>query len=302
MNRYCRERPVNKTKKGIALVGGTGYLGQSLSHQLTELRKPHWLVSRGPAQAGQVPIRSSNTGLRKAVSGASAVFHLATLTTPAVGFKNPALDVENIQFTLALLEACKAEKVGRFIFISSGGTVYGAGEQPHREEDPAQPSCSHGAAKLASEHFIRLFQERTGAAGYILRVTNAYGGGQKTKGEQGVVSYMAETIRSGRPLRLLGDTVRDYVYVDDVVDAMVRTLQGPPGFHVLNISTGVGTSLSALAGMIMEILGRSVPIQMDQPRSFDLPYNVLDNARAKKILCWTPTTSLRQGLSSYLLP
>lgn len=118
----------------VAIIGGRGYLGQALYDYLAEHGIHCWIVGRQSAvEAGQISssqYRSSSPSLEKSISGASTVVHVATVTTPEIGAEDPNLDVENIRFTLSLLNACSKEKVNHLIYASSGGTVYGEAYAP----------------------------------------------------------------------------------------------------------------------------------------------------------------------------
>lgn len=289
----------------IAIVGGRGYLGRELAAWLQRAGRAYWVVGRQPVamiEAGPHPYRSSVPDLRKALEGADTVVHLATLTTPALGERNRALDVENVAFTVALLEAAAAEGVRHVVFASSGGTVYGdTGGVPATERTPTNPSCSHAVAKLACEHYLRLASGREIAQGTVLRISNPFGGSQISKGEQGVVSALTRQILANRPVTLLGDTVRDYIYIDDVIAAIGKAIdRSLPGFDILNISTGKGTRLSELATLIFEQLGREPAFTIGERRPFDLAYSVLDNRKAREALGWAPLVGVREGLARAL--
>ncbi|MDD5169238.1 MAG: NAD-dependent epimerase/dehydratase family protein [Syntrophales bacterium] len=287
----------------IALIGGRGYMGQALAKRLEKEGIAHWIVGRQSQpdilHSGE-SYRSSVPHLGPAIAGARTVFHLATLSTPALGYTNPFLDVENIHFTISLIGACEKEKVGHIIFISSGGTVYGEATSPRTEEDTTHPICSHGIGKLACEHYLNLFARHTGADVTILRVGNVYGGSQRPKGQQGVVGYIRERLTLGQTVNLFGNTVRDYVHLDDVLDACLIALKNPQGFRVYNIATGIGTELVKIVDMAAQFLRIEPHISMSDRRPFDLAYNVLDCTKAMKGLGWIARTFLSEGLQRSL--
>lgn len=287
----------------IALIGGHGYLGQALSARLKAGRVAHWVVGRQSQPVilmNEKAYRSSSPHLAAAISGAHTVFHMATLSTPSLGDSNPMLDVENIRFTLSLINACEQERVQHLVFPSSGGTVYGESSTPRNEDDATQPRCSHGIGKLTCEHYLRLFSLRTGTSVTVLRIGNVYGGAQRAKGGQGVVGYLKERLATGQPVHLYGDTVRDYVYIGDVIEAFLRALKNPKGFRLYNIGTGVGTKLITLAKIAAEILEVKPSLEIVDKRPYDLAYNVLNCTRAYNELGWIAGTSLREGLAKSL--
>jgi UDP-glucose 4-epimerase len=286
-------------KTSLAIVGGLGYLGQSLAARLRDESYRYWIVGRqSPPDIlkSDEAYRSSAPHLAPAVSGAHTVFHMATLSTPSLGDANPILDVENIRFTLSLIHACEQERVRHLVFLSSGGTVYGESSTPRNEDDCTNPSCSHGIGKLTCEHYLRLFSLRTGANVTVLRIGNVYGGSQRAKGGQGVVGYIKERLTNGQPVHLYGNTVRDYVYIGDVVEAFLHALRDPFGFRLYNIGTGVGTELITLANMAAAILGVEPALEIASRRPYDLAYNVLNCSRANGELGWKAAISLHEGL------
>ena len=286
----------------IAIVGGRGYLGRALHEHLVAQGLHCWIVGRqSVAEAGiSAGYRSSSLSLEKAVAGATTVVHLATVTTPAIGAANPHLDAENIDFTLLLLDACAREKVKHLIYVSSGGTVYGEVSSPVDEQQATHPLCSYAIAKVACENYLRLFASTSSLMVTILRVSNAYGGHQVKKGDQGVVSYLSTQIARKQDVSLLGNTVRDYVYVKDVVNAFTSAIASPRKFEIYNISTGVGTSLVELARTISRLLNKEVRVEVGELRPYDLNYNVLRNDKAISMLGWEPKYCLEDGLNEYL--
>lgn len=286
----------------IALVGGEGYLGSHICRILERERLQYWVVGKNAAYDGTSPYRSSSPDLREAIDGAKTVVHLATLTTPAIGEKNPLLDMENIRFTLDLIEAGNAVGIRKIVFSSSGGTIYGdTGGSPASEESEPRPSCSYAIAKLASEHYLRLAALHKDISSVVLRVGNLYGGDQRVKGEQGVIGYLLRKITACEKVILYGNTIRDYVHIDDVCRAfslsIFRNMQGQ---EIFNISTARGTSLSDLVAMISRLCGHEALFRTISRRPFDLQSSILANEKARKILGWAPSISLEEGLARCL--
>jgi UDP-glucose 4-epimerase len=289
----------------IAIIGGRGYIGQALYADCLSKNIPAWIVGRQSAievsaVGFQPPYRSSKPDLVQAIAGASVVVHLATVSTPALSEKNLLLDIENITFTLSLIEACHQARTKHIVFLSSGGTVYGEAHEPLSETSPTHPICSYGIAKLACENYLRRAAQEGTLDVTVLRCSNVYGGNQVKKGDQGVISYLREAISYDLDVTLLGDTQRDYLYIEDVLSAFHRVIETPSGFRLFNISTGVGTSLANLAELIAKRMNKKAKIKMGERRTFDLAYNVLLNHKAKKELGWSPATSLEKGLAAYL--
>ncbi len=247
-----------------------------------------------------VEYRSSSPSLQEAVSGATTVVHLAAVTTPATSVARPSLEDENIRFTLALSDACSKTGVEHLIYASSGGTVYGEAFAPVDERQPINPMCPYAAAKAACENHLREFAAASPTMVTVLRMSNAYGGGQVKQGDQGVVSFLAKQIIQGQEVPLFGNTIRDYVYIEDVVRAFAAAVTRPSKFEIYNISTGVGAYLVDLAQLVARLLNKDARLVVGMPRPFDLHCNVLKNDKAKSMLDWSPRYSLEDGLGEYL--
>lgn len=293
---------LDSTGYPVAIVGGRGYLGRHLSKHLHDLGLPAWVVGRQPSgahEADLLPYRSSVPDLEASVAGAGTVIHLATLTTPASGDANPSLDLDNIRFTLELIEACVRKGVRHLIFVSSGGTVYGdTGGQPATEAMPARPISSYAIAKRTSEEYLEVAAARGRLAVTILRLTNPYGGSQVTKGDQGVVSALINRMRAGQEIVLLGNTVRDFLWIDDVMSAFALAIASPPtdGARTLNISSGKPTTLVELVEELARLGGFDARYRVGVPRPFDLAYSVLDPRVAFEVLGWRAKVAFDLGL------
>ncbi|MHB1688296.1 MAG: NAD-dependent epimerase/dehydratase family protein [Ignavibacteriaceae bacterium] len=288
----------------VAIVGGRGYLGQVLYDHLGGQGIHCWIVGRQSAVEASLTTsaeyRSSSPSLEKSISGATTVVHLATVTTPAIGAVDPNLDVENIRFTLSLLKACAKEEVAHLIYASSGGTVYGEASAPVDEQQPTNPMCSYAIAKVACENYLRVFASTSSTMVTILRVSNPYGGHQIKKGGQGVISYLATQIAKDQDVVLFGNTVRDYIFIGDVVSAFSLAMARPGKFEIYNISTGVGSCLVDLAQSVARILNKNARLTVGELRPYDLNYNVLRNEKARSMLGWEPKYRLEDGLKVYL--
>jgi UDP-glucose 4-epimerase len=228
------------------------------------------------------------------------VVHLVSTTLPKSSNDDPVYDVQsNLVATLHLLEGMVARSIKRIVFISSGGTVYGAPQYlPIDERHPTEPQVSYGITKLAIEKYLMIYQRSHGIKATILRVANPYGERQRIETAQGAVGVFISRALQDRPLEIWGDgsVTRDYLYVSDVADAFARAVayQGPHG--VFNISSGSGTTLNQLIGMLEQALGRTVARDYRPGRSFDVPASVLSNALALQELDWAPRVGMAEGI------
>ena len=184
------------------------------------------------------------------------------------------------------------------VLLSSGGTVDDPqGRAPYDEQAPTRPLSAYGAAKLALES---LLAERAPGRHVTLRVANAYGPGQPVGSGQGVIAHWLRAAWRGEPVRLFGDpaTTRDYVYVEDISDALVAVAAStgplPP---VLNVGSGRPTTLQELAETVLDVVAdAALELVVEPARSFDVPRTWLDVGLARGVLGWTPRTPLRHRI------
>ncbi len=275
------------------VLGGAGFIGSHLveglaqaGHEVGVFDRPQEFLD--PAD------------LARALPGAEVVFHLISTTVPKNSNDDPALDIQsNIAGTARLLELCRSHKPRKIVFISSGGTVYGVPRAtPIPESHPTDPISSYGIHKLAIEKYLHLNQVLHGLDYCILRVANAYGERQRTDKAQGAVAAFLERALRGAPIQIWGDgsVVRDYVYVGDIVQAFLKTLDYRGGQRIFNIGSGAGVSLNALVKEIGAVLGRAPAVEYTPARRFDVPVNVLDCSLAARELGWQARMPLAEGL------
>jgi len=235
-----------------------------------------------------------------ALHGADCVFHLACTTFPSTSNDNISYDLEsNVVATVQTLDAAASAAVRRVVFVSSGGTVYGIARQiPISETHPTDPICSHGIQKLSIEKYLYLFRSMKGLDSIILRVSNMYGESQGCNKPLGAVAHFAAKAISGTALEIWGDgtTIRDYVYVDDVVRSLILAARYQGAERVFNIGTGRGTSLAQLVDSLRERTPWPVAANYRPTRGFDVPENVLDIDLARGELLWRPEVTLEGGL------
>lgn len=228
------------------------------------------------------------------------LFHLISTTRPATSNLDSAFDLSsNVLPTLKLLEVSRNAGVARVVFISSGGYVYGNPKRlPVAEDDATNPICAYGIHKLSIEKYLHLFYHMNNLEYGVLRVSNVYGIGQPANRSHGVIASFLHRAANHQPLEVCGDggVIRDYVYIDDVIEAflLLARHQGPS--RVFNIGSGQGHTLLDLISMIENIIGEAVEVRFQPARTVDVPVNVLDIGRAKAELNWSPKTDLETGM------
>jgi UDP-glucose 4-epimerase len=221
-------------------------------------------------------------------------------TLPKTSNDNPVYDVEsNVVGTLRLLELCRSQGVRKVVFVSSGGTVYGVPRSvPIDESHPTDPTCSYGIHKLVIEKYLQLSHRIHGLDYSVVRPPNLYGPRQRLDIAQGAVAVFLDRALRGQPIQVWGDgsVVRDYLYVGDAAEALLKAaaFEGEP--RLFNIGSGVGTSLTQLIKEIETLLGCPVAVEYTAARALDVPANVLDASLARRHLGWAARTSLAEGL------
>ncbi|HLE82490.1 MAG TPA: NAD-dependent epimerase/dehydratase family protein [Dehalococcoidia bacterium] len=247
-----------------------------------------------PADIGD---RSTLQGI---LTSGDVVIHLANSGNPTTSEQDRVRDIEeNLIATLHLLESCAEKGVEKFIFASSGGTVYGVPQVlPIPEVHPTNPISAHGAMKLAIEKYVQVYGAQFGLKYVILRCANAYGPGQTGASGQGIIGRAIQVALQDEPLELWGSgsAVRDFIFVEDVAEAFVLAAIGTASIEVVNIGTGKGTSIAEVIDLVGRAVGRPVQVVHLPGRQFDVPGNLLDIRKAKALLDWEPRTALEEGI------
>lgn len=295
----------------VAVLGGGGFIGSAIvdrlladGHAIRVFERPRIEAYRTFAPGEDVEWLTGDLAnvadVTRAVSGVDALMHLVGATLPADSNRDMIYDVEsNVVTTLRVLGVMASEGVRRIVFISSGGTVYGNPVRlPIDESHPTDPRVSYGITKLAIEKYLLLHKHLHGMTVRILRVSNPFGERQRVETAQGAVAAFLRRALRNEPLEIWGDgsVTRDYLHVSDVADAFARALVYEGDESVFNIGSGVGTSLNDLIAMLERVVGRPLERRYAPGRAFDVPRSILDNARARRELGWSPRVSMEDGL------
>jgi UDP-glucose 4-epimerase len=275
------------------VAGADGFIGGALVRALRAASVPVYGMTRGTPLA----IEHSRA--------ARIVFWLASSVNPAMAEQRPDLVAADKAALASLLSRLRfASQPAVVVQASSGGTVYDrAAEPPYPESAPVRPTGAYGRMKLELE---KALLDADSVHPVILRISNVYGPGQPVTPGFGVVAHWLQAALEQRPLRMLGDANRDYLYIGDLVAAMVRLHamvdqadreRRPLGLPaVLNIGTGKPVSLSLLAEVLERTTGRTPPVQRLGPRSFDQPDVWLNVSLAERELAWRAHTTLEWGI------
>jgi UDP-glucose 4-epimerase len=296
---------MNWQGNSILVLGAGGFIGRRLAEALAASGSPVLAATRRPVEFQHPGIRNTVSAFETAqqfaaaLDGCQAVVHAASSSTPASSEAQPQLD-GNLRTTLALIESLQTRPATRLLFLSSGGTLYGDRERAAREDDPLRPRSYHGAGKAAAEHFIHAWATQYGGTAIVFRPSNVYGPGQLPRPGFGIIPAAFDAALHRRALTIWGgdQTIRDYLYVDDLV-ALVRGSLGhelPPGTHVFNASGGTGVRLVDLLDAIDATTGQPLQRDHEPSRRVDVRSIIPDATAARRTFGWSPATPLATGL------
>ncbi len=287
----------------VLVTGAAGFIGQHLVRAL---------VSGGASVIAQVHQRqgdfghgvqtfTTDTAAEALLHGCDAVAWLASGTTPAGSASDPRLELSrNLGPLLRLLQALQAQPDCHLLYVSSGGTLYGDVDHPASESLAMHPRSYYAAGKAAAEHFIAAYAQQHSGTATVLRPSNVYGPGQTLHGGFGVIPAAMSCLRDSKTMTLWGDgeSLRDYLYIDDFIAACMTALRQPPqhGMRVFNVCSGQATSLKQLLALIEQVTGHTLQRDQRPARAVDLHRVLLDGTHIRQELCWTPRTSLHDGL------
>ncbi|HDL50243.1 MAG TPA: NAD-dependent epimerase/dehydratase family protein [Actinobacteria bacterium] len=296
------------------VTGGAGFIG---SHLVDRLVDEGWEVlvvddlsvgrianladarARGRVQFHQVDIRDEAFLTVAERFRPDVIFHFAAQASVPVSVRDPLFDASvNILGTINVLEAARQVEAIRVVAASSGGAIYGGDVKlPVKESYTKHPDSPYGISKKVVEDYFRYYRNTTGVDYLLAAFSNVYGPRQDPLGEAGVVSIFSNLMLEGKRPVIFGDgdQTRDYVFVTDVVDACVRA-GGVGGGRLLNIGTGVETSVIELFRKLADIIGFDKNPVFGNPRPGDIARSVVDPTAAFKYLGWRAWTPLEQGL------
>ncbi|HLB68497.1 MAG TPA: NAD-dependent epimerase/dehydratase family protein [Thermoplasmata archaeon] len=298
----------------IVVTGGAGFIGSHLTERLAAHNEVVVLddVSVGKlANLGHLQdrvrvVKGSILDMRavkRAMDGASVVFHLAALTSPTESMEQPLAYAEaNVMGTINILTAAREAGAQRVVFASTCA-IYGRSPGPLREDLQPDPISPYAVTKLACEYFCRTLAGE-GLEAVSLRLFNVYGPRQSPESPYAsVVAKFCEAVRLRKKATLYGDgtQTRDFVFVSDVAEAFERAAEASGvGGEVINVGSGASTSIRELIRLIGDIRGRTLEFVPRSPRPGDILQSLADPTRARRLLGFEPRTSLKEGLRQTL--
>ncbi|PBB98420.1 NAD-dependent epimerase [Mesorhizobium sp. WSM3862] len=303
--------------KRCLVLGGRGFIGSHLVDALLTrgyavrcLYRPHGVALRERRLAHpNLEILegdfSNSADVARALQDCDLCFHLISTTLPKSSNSDPMFDIEsNVVGTVRLLTQAVQCGLKKIIFVSSGGTVYGVPQQiPILETHPTDPIVPYGITKLTIEKYLHLFHVLHGLDYTVLRLANPYGDGQRLNASQGAIAVFLRKVLRGEVVEIWGDgsVVRDYIYIDDVVSALLAAIGDTGGERVFNIGSGQGHSLNEVLDAIEAATGQSARRIYMPGRAFDVAVSVLSIAKASQVLNWRPKVSFDKGLQRFAI-
>jgi UDP-glucose 4-epimerase len=300
----------------VVVTGGAGFIGSHLVDRLVTggaqvLVLDHMRGGReanlaAALDSGRVSLARQDVtgpGLAERIADAApdTVFHLAAQIDVRASVADPVRDAtSNVLGTVAVLEAARRAGVRKVVFVSSVAVYGPPAVLPVTEDAVPRPLSPYAVSKLAGEFYMHQYRELHGLDTTVLTLSNTYGPRQDPHGEAGVVAIFADALLSGEPTRVYGDggNVRDYLYVGDVVDALVAAAVRPGTGDRVNIGTGRRTTDLELHRLVAEAVGVRVEPEFAAARLGDLREMVLDASVAREVLGWEPRTSLADGIKA----
>jgi UDP-glucose 4-epimerase len=297
--------------KTCLIFGGNGFIGSHLAEGLVhEGYKVRVFDTFKGGRENLATIRNkieliegdffSETDVVAALQDIDYIFHYISTTNPATAVKNPVFDIQsNVIGSVKMFQYALKAGIKKIFFSSSGGTVYGEPlSVPIKESAPVNPVNPYAISKLAIERYLDFFYQNYGMEYTIFRYSNPYGERQNPFGNQGVIPIFLNKIKNNEKPTIFGDgnSVRDYIYVKDAIDATLAVVKKVPKSSIFNIGNGKGTTLNELIQIMSEVSGKEViPVYMPDSRNY-VSKIVLDIHKIKKDTGWQPKVELKKGV------
>ena len=293
----------------VLVTGGAGFIGSRLVGELLQSGySVHVLDNLSVGKRENVPAAAcffdgdilDPVSLGRALDGVDAVFHLAARVAIRDSLEHFCEDAQtNLMGTLHLLHRCGRSRVQRFIYASSMA-VYGNSEEPKPipESYLQRPISPYGISKLAAEQYVLLMSKQLRIQAVSLRYFNVYGPGQSFTPYVGVITIFIQRFLAGVPPVIFGDgeQQRDFVYVGDIVRASVLALQSDLDGQILNVGTGVGTSVNRIAQLLAQHLGARAKPVYQEAHPGEIRHSIADTSRIQSLLGFCPQTPFSERI------
>lgn len=297
----------------IIILGAAGFVGTNLAIQLSaNLSNKLTLVDASEKYFDTIKsLHLPNTSFKECdfcdhtdfaslLQGQDIVYHLASTNIPTTSNQSiPEELYANIIVTTHMLEKCVECGIKKVIFISSGGTVYGKEVGcPLSETTATYPISSYGIQKITIEKVLYLYHYIHGLDYRVIRLSNPYGPFQRPNGTLGAVTTFTYKALKNEEITLFGDgsVVRDFIYIDDAIRAIIQIAEGENEHRTFNVGSSYGTSIKEVLNSIEEVLNIKLRIIQKPGRKVDVPVNYLDISRYEKAYGELNPLSLKEGI------
>ena len=288
----------------MKLIIGAGFLGSALAASLAAKEKVRVVNKEASPLCGQHNIDFiegdlKNLDWESVLRDVDVVYPMHGTIISYDGTDGIVRDInEGIIPMLTLVSECKKRGIRRIIYPSSGGTVYGKYSVHSRETHPTVPYSVYAAHKIALENYFRLFNLYDDMEIITLRIANPYGYLETANRKQGIIPIFIDRIINGQPIEVwgAGKNVRDYIYIDDLVDAMEKAAAYRGEYRCFNIGSSTGTSIKKVIRLIEQHSGKKAQVTVKPGRICDAESSYLSNDLAVKELGWKPSVTLDEGI------
>lgn len=292
----------------IAIIGAGGFIGKKLVSVLSK-NPLHQLKLFGRSQISSfdpmyqyastdlLDIENLTVQLRDI----EYVYYLASSTIPASSWHDPGLEVSsNLVPFLNFLKAVDKNQIPKVCFISSGGTVYGAGHEAFSEEHDKNPYSPYGITKLAMEQYLVYYNHKTNLQYDVFRISNVYGYGQNTVKGLGLINVLLEKIIARDKIHIYGngENVRNYVFIDDVAEILAKATEfDADQSNILNLASNDTLSINQILGIMQIIVDEELFVEYEPGRASDYPTIDLCNSKLKSVLPSFRFTDIKEGIN-----
>ena len=293
----------------VCVTGGAGFIGSHLVDRLIALGHTVLVIDNlttgvrefvnPKAVFIEMDVRDANIESIFADFKPQVVFDEAAQTMVAASMENPKMDCDvNLLGLVNILEASRKHKVEHFLMPSSAAVYGDLDTLPLTEDMIGKPTSFYGLTKLTGEGYLRIYEQAFGLKTVCFRYSNVYGPRQGDGGEGGVISIFTRLINEGQGLTIFGDgeQTRDFIYVDDVVEANIKAMNHPELTGVYNISTNTSTSVNKLVSYFKSISNKDLLVYYEAERTGDIRHSRLCNQKAKVDFDFLATVDLERGL------
>lgn len=297
----------------IILLGAGGFIGKNLTIKLAgNLQNRITLVDSKMdffSELSTLNLKNvsfveslfeSETDFGKLLINQDVVYHLVSTTVPTTSNQYIAQEFNaNVVVTAKMLDACVSCGVGKVVFISSGGTVYGKDNAcPIKEDTATYPISSYGIQKVTIEKLLYLYNYLFGLDYRIIRLSNPYGPYQRPNGVLGAVTTFTYRALKDEEIIVYGDgsVVRDFIYIDDAIRGIINIAYGESKYHIFNLGCGYGTSINEVLKCIENVLKKKLNVTYKEGRSVDVPVNFLDISRYEEAYEKLHPIGLEEGI------